>query len=100
MTHDVLPPPSQRHASPGVHPVVAAVESARFLREQLDFLPTAGAADREVLQHELTALQHYLRAATTDSGEYQAVVDGFARFAQQAEVLLATTELPDVPAPR
>lgn len=100
MPHDFVDLPSQRHAAPGVQPVVAAVESARSLHEQLDVLPTATTGDREVLQHELTMLRHWLQAATTESGEYRAVVDGLAHFADQAEILLATTEFPDVPAPR
>lgn len=83
-----------------MHPVVAAVESARFLREQLDVLPTLTAADRATLQHELTMLQHWLQTAQTESGDYQAVVDGLAHVADQAEVLLATTEVPEVPASR
>ena len=100
MTHDFIDLPSQRHASPGVQPVVAAVESTRFLREQLDCLPTATVADREVLQHEVAMLQHWLRAARTESGEYHAVIDGVADFADQAAMLLASTDVPEVPAPR
>lgn len=99
MTHDLLP--AQRHASPGVHPVVAAVESARLLRDQLEVMPDVTAADREALKTELAVLQHWLQATKVEAGDYyHAVVDELAHFADQAEILLAGTDLPGVPAPR
>lgn len=35
MTHDFIALPSQRHAAPGVQPVVATVESAWFLQARI-----------------------------------------------------------------
>lgn len=105
MTHNHIDLPTQRQAGAGVLPVVAAVESARFLREQLDLLPTTTANDRETLRHELVLLRHWLQSTEAESTDYQAVVDGLARFATNAEHLLTEndtnrpdgTALPAVP---
>lgn len=69
--------------------MVAAVESARSLRELLEFLPSPTAVERSTLQHQLNELQRWLQAAETDSAEYRAVIDGLARFAHHAETLMA-----------
>ena len=101
MQHDHVALPTQRHDSSGVLSVMAAVESARFLREQVEFLPTATASERETLRHELGLLRHWLQTTDAESTDYHAVVEGLARFATTAETCLseADTDGPDGPVP-
>lgn len=86
--HDPLNLPAQRRSPAGVLPVVAAVESVRYLREQLEGLVTATTDERDQLRHEIALLRQWLQCTETESGDYQATVDGLARFATRAEELL------------
>jgi len=101
MHHDRVDLPAQRQSYSGVLPVVAAVESARALRDQVEFLPTATTGEREMLRHELGLLRNWLQATEAETGDYHAVVDGLARFADAAETRLAETDTdgPDGPVP-
>lgn len=101
MQHDHVDLPTQRQDSSGVLSVMAAVESARFLREQVAFLPTATASERATLRHELALLRHWLQTTEAESTDYHAVVEGLARFADTAETCLAEAETngPDATVP-
>lgn len=81
--------PFQDKPDAGVLPVVAAVESVRFLRERIELLPTTSPDERDQLRHELALLRHWLSAAEAESGEYESVIDGLGRFATESEALLA-----------
>lgn len=101
MHHDRVDLPTQRQDTSGVLPVVAAVESAQVLREQVEFLSTATADERETLRHELDLLRHWIQTTEAESNDYHAVIDGLARFAATTEMRLAETETdgPDGPVP-
>jgi hypothetical protein len=58
--------PRQSGAS-GVLPVVAAVESAWVLRDQLELLPAATAAEREGLRQELALLHQRLQTTEAET---------------------------------
>lgn len=96
MHRDHVDVPTQRQASSaGVLPIVAAVESVRLLRDQLEFLPIATASGRDQLRNELDLLRHWLQTAQTESLDYHSVVEGFADFATAAGSLLDEAEIHD-----
>jgi hypothetical protein len=99
MQHDHVDLPTQRQDTAGVLPVVAAVESARSLREQVTSLPTATASERATLRHELALLRLWLQTTEAETTAYHAVVEGLTHFAASAETCLADaeTEGPDGP---
>lgn len=92
MNHERFDLPAQRRNGSGVLPVVAAVESARFLRDQLELLPAATPGERERLRQELGLLRQWLRTAEAETSGYRAVVEGLAGFAATADTLLSQAE--------
>lgn len=92
MSHEYAHLPTQRQSANGVASVVAAAESAEYLRDQLELLPTATAAERDLLRHELALLRHWLHLTETESNQYQAVIDGLASVATDVEMMLTEAE--------
>lgn len=84
--------PLQRQPEVEVASVVAAADVAEHVRDQLELLPTATAAERDRLRQELALLRHWLALAETGSSHYHAVVEELTRVAADAETMLTAAE--------
>lgn len=92
MNDECVDLPAQCQCASGVLPVVSAVESARVLRDQLELLPAATAAERERLWQQLALLRQWLQTTEAETSGYRAVVEGLAGFAATADTLLSQAE--------
>lgn len=69
-------------------PVFAALESARYLRRQVEDAVTAVDEDLTDLWHEAAMLRHWIHVASTESSEYSALIDGLDDYVRRVETVL------------
>ncbi len=74
-----------KHEHDTLLPVFAALESARFLRREIDNADTAEAHELAQLRHEIAMLRHWLQVAGTGETDYTALGEGLWTFADQVE---------------